>query len=449
MTFIVLSFVAGALTILSPCILPVVPFVFTSAGRPFLQSGFPVLIGLAVSFAAIASLASVGGAWAVQVNEAARWLSLVILGLLGVALVFPRVAVRAMAPVVALGEKLARAAQVEPGSRSTGVARSVLIGVATGLLWAPCAGPVLGLVLTASVLQGTSAYGTGLLFAYAAGAGTSLALVLCAGSRAFRLMKVSLRGADVARRLLGSSVLAGVVVIAMGWDTGVLARLAQWDSSSRIEQMMLDALQPSTAQPHPTPSRLPSGAPEAGRFQPVGFERTGADATKDALSLPVEGSMPELTGITGWLGSPPLDRASLRGKVVLVDFWTFACINCQNALPYVQRWHEKYKDQGFVVVGVHSPEFAFERNPDNVRRAAEKMGLTFPIALDNGFHVWRAFSNRYWPAHYFIDAEGRIRFHHFGEGEYERSEEVIRQLLKEARTPAKDPAPRAPARPTT
>jgi thiol-disulfide isomerase/thioredoxin len=147
----------------------------------------------------------------------------------------------------------------------------------------------------------------------------------------------------------------------------------------------------------------------------------------------VEGRLPDLSGATTWLNSPPLSPQALRGKVVLVDFWTFACINCQRALPHVRTWAEKYKDQGLVVIGVHSPEFAFEHDIENVKRAVRKLDLPFPIAIDNSFAIWRAFSNQYWPAHYFIDAQGRIRFHHFGEGEYERSEQVIRQLLDEAR----------------
>ena len=173
-------------------------------------------------------------------------------------------------------------------------------------------------------------------------------------------------------------------------------------------------------------AQLTSNAPAAA------FIKTAATAAPLA-SLPVEGIAAELSGATGWLNSPPMTLQSLRGKVVLVDFWTFACINCQRALPHVRAWAEKYKNQGLVVIGVHSPEFAFERKVDNVKRAARELGLGFPIAVDNDFAVWRSFSNRYWPAHYFVDARGRIRFHHFGEGEYERSEQVIRQLLDEAR----------------
>lgn len=149
-------------------------------------------------------------------------------------------------------------------------------------------------------------------------------------------------------------------------------------------------------------------------------------------TLPVEGQFPGLNGAVEWLNSPPLTAEALRGKVVLVDFWTYSCINCLRTLPYVKAWAEKYRDQGLVVIGVHAPEFAFERNIDNVRKATKDLGVTYPVAIDNNYAIWRAFNNNYWPAHYFIDAQGRVRFHHFGEGEYEKSEAVIRQLLAEA-----------------
>ena len=148
--------------------------------------------------------------------------------------------------------------------------------------------------------------------------------------------------------------------------------------------------------------------------------------------LPVEGTLPSLAGATGWLNSPPLDAQALRGKVVLVDFWTYSCINCLRAMPYVHEWAERYRDHGLVVIGVHTPEFAFERNPRNVMRAVDQLKVTYPVALDNDYAIWRAFQNRYWPAHYFVDAQGNIRGHHFGEGKYARSERTIRKLLEEA-----------------
>ena len=150
------------------------------------------------------------------------------------------------------------------------------------------------------------------------------------------------------------------------------------------------------------------------------------------LELPVEGQLPSLDELGPWINSARLTREQLKGKVVLIDFWTYSCINCIRSIPYVRAWHRAYADDGLVVIGVHAPEFAFERNPDNVRKAVADLGIRYPVALDNKLLVWTALKNHYWPAHYFFDAQGRLRYHHFGEGNYARSEMVIRQLLAEA-----------------
>ncbi|EDT01943.1 alkyl hydroperoxide reductase/ Thiol specific antioxidant/ Mal allergen [Burkholderia ambifaria IOP40-10] len=152
-------------------------------------------------------------------------------------------------------------------------------------------------------------------------------------------------------------------------------------------------------------------------------------------ALPVEGTLPSLDGAVQWLNSPPLTAAGLRGKVVLVDFWTYSCINCLRTLPYTTAWAHKYAPYGLVVIGVHAPEFAFERDIGNVKKAVHDLGIDYPVAIDNGYAIWRAFGNEYWPAHYFIDAQGRIRHHHFGEGEYAQSERAIQSLLAEAGHP--------------
>jgi thiol-disulfide isomerase/thioredoxin len=154
-------------------------------------------------------------------------------------------------------------------------------------------------------------------------------------------------------------------------------------------------------------------------------------ATSTVMQLPVEGTLPSLSGATGWLNSPPLTPAGLRGKVVLIEVWTYTCINWLRTLPYVRAWADKYKNNGLVVIGVHTPEFAFEKNVDNVRRAAKELRIDYPIAIDSDYAIWRGLENQYWPALYFIDAQGHIRHHQFGEGEYERSEKVIQQLLSE------------------
>jgi len=166
--------------------------------------------------------------------------------------------------------------------------------------------------------------------------------------------------------------------------------------------------------------------------------KTSTDVAKEMsqirpeIQLPIERNLPSFEKATSWLNSPPLSRDDLRGKVVLVDIWTYTCINWLRTAPFIRAWSEKYKDKGLVVIGVHSPEFEFEKNTYNVRRAATEMKIDYPIAIDSDYAIWRAFDNQYWPALYFIDAEGRVRHHKFGEGDYERSEQIIQQLLTEA-----------------
>lgn len=522
MALALLAYGAGVLTILSPCILPVLPFVFARAGRPFLTSTLPMLAGMAVSFAGIASLAAVGGAWAVDANEWGRYAAMAVLAGFGLMLLWPALADRLTRPLVALGGRL---------SGGEGVGGSVLLGVATGLLWAPCAGPVLGLILTGAALNGANWGTTGLLAAYAAGAATALALAVGAGGRVYRVMRASIGIGEGLRRVAGVLVLVSVAAIAAGLDTGVLTRLSL-SGTNRIEETLIGRIapergigpapgqgammapdpgamatgqggaaptgttaadagaadgqggagmaatagqgammaanpdaamaggQPATA-PAADPAAMASGTgagtiPDAAAGQAalmaglqdamIAAGRGAVAASPDAMApiaLPIEGIAPSLDGAVAWLNSPPLTMEALRGKVVLVDFWTYSCINCLRAIPYVRAWAQRYGDQGLVVIGVHSPEFAFERRIGNVETAAAGLDITYPIAIDNDYAIWRAFDNRYWPAHFFIDAEGRIRHHHFGEGDYDRSEAIIRQLLAEAGRPAL-PATAAP-----
>jgi cytochrome c biogenesis protein CcdA/thiol-disulfide isomerase/thioredoxin len=377
-----------------------------------------MLAGMALTFALVATLAAVGGGWAVQANQAGRWAALLLLAFFGLTLIFPHLSEKAMRPLVAWGSRLSQRADGASAGERGQLGSSFLLGIATGLLWAPCAGPILGLILTGAALQGASVGTSLLLLAYAAGAATSLALALLVGGRVFKAMKKSLGAGEWVRRVLGVAVLGGVLAIALGLDTTYLASLSS-AQTGRLEQGIA--------------SRLGMDGRSGGGEDPT-------EGKGGMLNLPVEGEMPPLDGVVTWLNSPPLTREQLRGKVVLVDFWTYSCINCLRSIPYVRAWAERYKDDGLVVIGVHAPEFAFEKDVGNVRSAARDLGITYPVAVDNDYAVWRAFSNRYWPAHYFIDARGRIRHHHFGEGKYQLSERVIRQLLAEA-----GHAPRRPA----
>ena len=404
MLIILLAYLGGVLTIVSPCILPVLPFVFARAGRSFARSTLPMLAGMAATFAIVATLAAVGGGWAVRANQVGRWAALVLLALFGIALVFSAISDRMTRPLVALGSRLS---ERQPDEKDS-IWSSAVLGIATGLLWAPCAGPILGIIFTAAALKGVSASTTLLLLAYALGAATSLALALLVGGTVFARMKSSLGASERIRQLLGVLVLVGVGAIALGLDTRVLSKLSSAQTSGL----------------------------ETGLARTLGVGQMDESQAKTnalgELVLPVEGALPPLDGLGPWSNSPPLNLAQLKGKVVVIDFWTYSCINCLRSLPYVKAWDAKYRKDGLVVIGVHAPEFAFEREPANVARAIADLGIRYPVALDNDYNLWRALKNNYWPAHYFVDAQGHVRYHHFGEGEYAMSERVIRQLLAEA-----------------
>jgi cytochrome c biogenesis protein CcdA/thiol-disulfide isomerase/thioredoxin len=418
MTLLFIAYLGGVLTILSPCILPVLPFVFARADKPFMKSTLPMLGGMAVTFAGVATLAAVGGSWAIHANEYGRYAAIGLIAVFGVTLLSPRLATVLTGPIVSFGNRLLNN-NGRPSANST-FKSSLLLGVATGLLWAPCAGPILGLVLTGAALQGANVGTTLLLFAYSAGAATSLGLALMIGGRVFAAMKRSLGIGEWVRRGLGVAVLAGVVAIGFGADTGLLARLSS-ASTGKFEQALIDAVKET--KPAASNRELASNT----------MMLAADDARQGFRSdLPIEGQLQSLGGAVEWLNSPPLTSEQLRGKVVLVDFWTYSCINCIRTIPYTRTWAEKYKDQGLVVIGVHSPEFAFEKKIDNVKRAIDEFEIGYPVAVDNDFNIWRAFQNSYWPALYLADANGNIRYHHFGEGEYETSEKAIQDLLAEA-----------------
>ena len=462
MLFIVLAYLGGVLTILSPCILPVLPLVFSRSDQPFVRSGLPLLAGMALTFAAVATLAAVSGGWAAQANQYGRWIALALFGVFGLTLLVPRLAERLMHPLVAAGGRLADFAKDD--GRGPRIMPSMLLGVATGLLWAPCAGPILGLVLTTAALKGASVGTTLLLLSYAAGAASSLAVALLIGGSVLSAMKRSLGAGEWIRRGIGGAILCGVGAMSIGLDTDALAHVSTI-ATAGIEEQLVDRLSPPKAASAKDPAAIPAAsvkdmtatpdasakdtsttpdsqakplmANEPGHASLTGFVTkvayTTADATAQApLPLPIEGQLPALSGAVQWINSPPLTADELRGKVVVVDFWTYSCINCLRTLPYVKAWAKKYHDQGLVVIGVHAPEFAFEHDIGNVKHATRDLGVDYPVAVDNNFAIWRAFGNQYWPALYFVDAQGLIRHHQFGEGGYDKSEQVIQQLLAQS-----------------
>ncbi|KAF1014135.1 MAG: Protein DipZ [Stenotrophomonas maltophilia] len=287
MLLLLLAYLGGVLTLLSPCILPVLPFVFARADRPFLRSTLPLLLGMAITFTVVASLAAVGSQWVAQANQVGRWVALVLMALFALALLWPTLADHLLAPFQRIGARLSARADAADAAGRGGAGTSLLIGIATGLLWAPCAGPILGLVLTGAALNGASAGTSGLLLAYALGAMTALALAIWVGGRVYRVLQSQLGLGNVVRRVLGVAALLAVVAIGMGWDTGLLTRLSTV-STARLEQGLIDAV----------PGAQPAAAAMGMR----------TDASGPDTLLPVEGTLPPLDGATGWLNSPPLTR---------------------------------------------------------------------------------------------------------------------------------------------
>jgi cytochrome c biogenesis protein CcdA/thiol-disulfide isomerase/thioredoxin len=398
---LLIAFLGGILTVLSPCILPVVPFLFAGADRTR-SSIMLTLGGMVLTFALISSLAVVSSEWVIEASNTGRHVALIVMVLFALSLISARVGDWLARPFVALGNRL------DPDSRNiSGPLSSVMIGVATGLLWAPCAGPILGVILTSAMLQGANAQTSLLLVAYGAGSALSLGTLIFAGRGLVIRLKPSIPVTGWLRRGAGVAVLAGAAVIGTGANDVLLANTSS-EGVSSVEKGLLE------------------NVPKVVDYF---VSKVKADSMDNS-----QGAMPSLSGAVQWLNSPELSNAALKGKVVLVDFWTFDCINCKHTLPYVKDWAKKYEKDGLVVIGVHTPEYGFERIIDNVKDKVKEYGITYPVAIDNNYAIWRNFDNQYWPAHYLIDAKGQVRYTHFGEGSYETQEKMIQQLLEEAKS---------------
>jgi thiol-disulfide isomerase/thioredoxin len=325
---------------------------------------------------------------------------------------------------LALGRVAQFGARVQKGSHR-GFGGGFLLGIGLGLVWTPCAGPILATVVTLAATNQVSAGATVVVIAYAVGASIPM-LGIAYGGRwlVSRVRRVS-RYAGLVQRGFGVVMLLTALALATGADR----RFQVWASGAfpggwNTPFTSVEASGPVQQALH-TLRRAPTPAPTG--------PTSNTSAQDAALGLQNLGTAPTFSGITHWFNTPrPLSMTGLRGKVVLVDFWTYSCINCLRTLPHVKDWYARYRDDGLVVVGVHSPEFPFEGIPANVAAAIHQWGITYPVALDPAYQTWNAYSNQYWPAEYLIDAQGTIRYTSFGEGDYDQTERVIRQLLADA-----------------
>lgn len=434
---VALAFVAGLLTILAPCVAPVIPLVLGAATTGDRRRSMGILTGFLVAFVVVTILLAPILAQTGLTTDGVRIASAVLLGLVGLTIVIPRLGELVgsrLTPIANLGARLAGRG---PGD---GLAGGLVLGVAIGLVWAPCVGPLMAGVIASAAVHGPSVETLLIAGAYVLGTVPPLALLARWGSRVGQRASNS-RDHGRLRRVLGATMVASALLVVSGLDVAaetavaglvpgvggdVLAGLEQLPPIQRI----LDSMRGDSSSPAPS-ARAGAGAPLAAVPAELSSVPPIANSLPQFVALDDLGPAPNFTGIQAWINSQPLTMASLRGKVVLVEFWTFACSNCNHVQPYVIAWNDRYASSGLVVIGVHTPELSFERELSNVRHAVSKAGIRYPVAVDPGFSTWNAYRNSYWPAMYFIDRTGQIRHTHFGEGDYAGSEQVLRELLAE------------------
>jgi len=409
------AFVAGFATCLTPCVLPVLPAVLSGATTGGRARPLGIVTGLVLSFTfATVALVYVLAALGLP-NGLMRTFAVAVLLVFGISLLVPRLSARFEAWLSRFGRA--------PASRGEGFGSGLVLGLGLGVLYAPCAGPILAGVITVSAAQTFTAGRLAVAFAYALGSALALYAIMLGGRRlAGGLVRRSIR----VQQALGALMIAVAIAVSADLDirfqTAVASKLPDFLTEPAQDLQESEAIAGSL-----------SGLREGVVAHPAGL-----DEAKSGRPLPDLGPAPELVDTQQWFNTPnggPLSIGELtreQGGVVLIDFWTYTCINCIRTFPHLRALDAEYRDQGLTIIGVHSPEFPFEKEPDNVAAAIDQNDLAYPVVQDNNLSTWDAFHNAYWPADYLIDARGHIRYIHFGEGDYEASEQAVRSLLAEA-----------------
>lgn len=429
---------AGAATTLTPCVLPVLPALLSASATGGRRRPLGVVLGLTVShtlvIVALGSLVSRIG----LADGFIRTLAIVVLLVFGLSLLLPSLGERVEAP-------LRRLARFGPRSRGSGFWSGLGVGAALGFVYAPCAGPIVAAIISVGAIQDSSSGLIAVAIAYGAGSALTLTLVAVGGRRVLERLRRAGRGPGL-QRAFGAVMVVTAVAVFANLDVRFTTALAN-DFPSFLT--------------NPTGGLERSDAVEERLARLRGdsrFDSARAPAARPGARYPRLGAAPDFTGTQQWFNTPggrPLSLAELRGRVVLVDFWTYTCINCIRTFPALKEWDRRYRDSGLTIVGVHTPEFAFERKAENVREAIDQNGLAYPVAQDNEYATWNAWGNQFWPAKYLIDARGQVRYTHFGEGDYDATDRAIRALLAEAgrqdlgprarvRTQRADPGVRTP-----
>jgi cytochrome c biogenesis protein CcdA/thiol-disulfide isomerase/thioredoxin len=423
---------AGAGTALSPCVLPVLPALLSAGGVGGRRRPLGIVLGLSITFTVtIVGLAQVVDGVGLG-SDPLRDVAIVVLLLFGAALLVPRLADRIEAP-------LSRLARFGPRTRGEGFWSGMLVGGALGFVYTPCASPILAAVISVSAASGKTIV---IALAYALGSALVLLALTLGGRRLFERVRRAGRGPAL-QRALGAVMVLTAIAIATNLDVNFDQFVAQHIPDVNLTAS-LECSETVTKHLHEISGRQPKFAPANGssschssgssvKAAPVNASQ--ATLLADARGLRKLGPAPEFMQTQDWFNTPgmkPLSLSSLRGRVVLIDFWTYTCINCIRTLPYLKAWDASYRHDGLTIVGVETPEFAFERDAANVANAIKQFGLRYPVAQDNEMGTWNAYGNEYWPADYLIDAHGQVRYAAFGEGDYDKTETAIRALLAEA-----------------
>jgi cytochrome c biogenesis protein CcdA/thiol-disulfide isomerase/thioredoxin len=423
---------AGAGTALSPCVLPVLPALLSAGGVGGRRRPLGIVLGLSITF----TVTIVGVAQVVDGvglgSDPLRDVAIVVLLVFGAALLVPQLADRIEAP-------LSRLARFGPRSRGEGFWSGMLVGGALGFVYTPCASPILAAVISVSAASGKTIV---IALAYALGSALVLLALTLGGRRLFERIRRAGRGPAL-QRALGAIMVVTAIAIATNLDVNFDQFVAQHIPDVNLTAS-LECSETVTKHLHEISGRQPKFAPANGSSSCHGsgssVKAAPANASQatllaDARGLHKLGPAPEFMQTQDWFNTPgmkPLSLSSLRGHVVLIDFWTYTCINCIRTLPYLKAWDASYRHDGLTIVGVETPEFAFERDAANVSNAIKQFGLRYPVAQDNEMGTWNAYGNEYWPADYLIDAHGQVRYAAFGEGDYDKTETAIRALLAEA-----------------
>lgn len=406
------TFLAGIVTVLSPCVLPVLPAVLSAGIGKGRYRPMGVIIGLMLSFSFFTLfLTFLVHSLGISANLL-RYIAIIIIGLFGIVMLFPYLSDRFAIITSSIGN-LGSKIQSQKKGKSNGFISGLFLGSALGLVWAPCAGPILAAVIVLVATQQVSLQVILLTLTYSLGTGIPLFLIAYGGNQALNKFPSLARHTENIKKIFGILMILTSIGLTFNFEVALQQFAVKYIPTFQIE---------NNAAVHEELDKLRPQSP----FSKQKIENLKEEQGND---LPKIASAPEIAGIESWINSNPLKIAQLNGKVVLIDFWTYSCINCIRTLPYLKNWYEKYKDKGLVIIGVHTPEFEFEKEADNVKNATERFHILYPVALDNNYKTWQAYSNNYWPAHYLIDQNGILRQVHFGEGSYMETENAIRNLL--------------------